>query len=65
MLLLFIKHPDYNTDTLKNDIALLKLEKPVQFNDKIQPVCLPTKLNAQPGRVGMVTGWVKLLIKTQ
>lgn len=45
-----------------NDIALLKLEKPVTFNDKIQPICLPKKFNAEPGRVGIVTGWVEFRI---
>ncbi|CAF0790987.1 unnamed protein product [Brachionus calyciflorus] len=55
-----IGHPSYNTDTLKNDIALMKLEKPVTFNDKIQPACLPANNYAQPGRVAMVTGWGKV-----
>ena len=26
-----------------NDIALLKLDKPVKFNDKISPLCLPSE----------------------
>ena len=27
-----IRHPDYNGDTLANDIALLKLDKPATLN---------------------------------
>ena len=26
-----------------NDIALLKLDRPVKFNDKISPLCLPSE----------------------
>ncbi|KAL7024690.1 hypothetical protein ACKWTF_013171 [Chironomus riparius] len=37
--------PNENYDAASNnnlnDIALLKLEKDVQFNDKVQPICLP------------------------
>ncbi|XP_034025158.1 transmembrane protease serine 13a [Thalassophryne amazonica] len=33
---------NYNNQTQDMDIALLKLKTPVTFNDKIQPVCLPT-----------------------
>jgi secreted trypsin-like serine protease len=38
-----IVHDEYVTSSgdQKNDIALLKLEKNVQFTDKIQPICLP------------------------
>ena len=34
-----IVHEKYGS--LNNDIALLKLSRPVMFNDKIQPICLP------------------------
>ena len=36
----FFTHPDYNPITMENDVALLKLPKPIQFSERIQPVCL-------------------------
>lgn len=52
-----IIHPNYNDNNRANDIALLKLLKPVTFNDKIQPACLPTTNMATVGRAAMVSGW--------
>ncbi|XP_055591289.1 CLIP domain-containing serine protease B4-like [Uranotaenia lowii] len=40
-----IVHPDYTSDDYHNDIALIKLERPVQFTDFISPVCLPLAEN--------------------
>ncbi|MCJ8748874.1 hypothetical protein PDJAM_G00169640 [Pangasius djambal] len=37
-----IIHELYNPNTHDNDIALLKLTKPINFNGTVQPVCLPT-----------------------
>ena len=40
------------------DIALLKLDEDVEFNDNIQPVCLPPKDHDWPeGTEFVVTGW--------
>lgn len=36
-----IAHDQYNIDTFANDVALIKLSKPVEFTDKIQPALLP------------------------
>ena len=57
-----IIHPSYNDQTIDNDIALLELEKEIQFNSTdyhVYPICLP---NADPP-VGMncyITGMVFL-----
>ena len=42
-----IKRPDYNTNTIDNDIALLRLSSEVQFNNNVIPACLPTNKNQQ------------------
>ncbi|XP_035223888.1 chymotrypsinogen A-like [Stegodyphus dumicola] len=56
--------PEKTGDTLKgsidmnHDIALLKLSAPVQFNDAVRPVCLPSLgWDLQPGTRCYATGW--------
>ncbi|CAF3773933.1 unnamed protein product [Rotaria socialis] len=34
-------HPDWNSETLANDLAILRLSTPVKFNQYVQPACLP------------------------
>ncbi|XP_071493626.1 trypsin-2-like [Diadema antillarum] len=49
-------HEDYNSRTLDNDIAMLKLEQPITFTDYISPACVAT--NDYPaGTTCVVTGW--------
>jgi secreted trypsin-like serine protease len=54
-----IIHENYDTVTVDNDIALLKLHEPVSFDDKLSPVCLPPASNAPNyrGATSTVTGW--------
>ncbi|XP_058975875.1 transmembrane protease serine 3-like [Musca domestica] len=52
-----IVHPQYNPNTIVNDVALLKLESPVTFNDEIRPVCLPDANQTYDGKNAIVAGW--------
>ncbi|XP_063076729.1 uncharacterized protein LOC134466782 [Engraulis encrasicolus] len=53
-----VLHPDYDTQTFDNDIALLKLSSPVQFTDFIRPVCLAASGSVfNNGTDSWVTGW--------
>lgn len=60
-----IPHEDYNKKTLKNDIALMKLSKPVRFNRYVRPICLPSETTAgedylqgpKPNTVCITVGW--------
>lgn len=58
------KHPDFNRQTMDNDIALLRLETPAPFSQYILPICLPGRKMAEQalhrnGTVTVVTGWGK------
>ncbi|XP_067320439.1 complement C1s subcomponent [Anolis sagrei] len=58
-------HPNWTTATepwtnFDNDIALLRLKKPVTLGPTISPVCLPgtsSDYDPQIGTLGFVTGW--------
>uniref|UniRef100_A0A3P9HII1 Peptidase S1 domain-containing protein n=1 Tax=Oryzias latipes TaxID=8090 RepID=A0A3P9HII1_ORYLA len=53
-----IVHPNYNSNTKDNDIALLQLSSPVTFNNYITPVCLAsTNSTFYSGVKTWVTGW--------
>jgi len=53
-------HPKYGRFSHKYDVALLKLERPLEFTDHISPVCLPNALGEklpEPDTATFVTGW--------
>lgn len=36
-----ILHPGFQNGSMKNDIALIKLQEPIVFNDYVKPICVP------------------------
>lgn len=51
-----IVHPGYNRASHYNDIALIKLNRLIQFNENVRPLCLP--VNSDPIRNKLIaTGW--------
>ncbi|XP_023173479.2 trypsin [Drosophila hydei] len=52
-----ITHPKYNARNYDNDIAIIKLDEPVEFNEVLHPVCMPTPGRSFKGETGVVTGW--------
>merc|ERR1712107_581642 len=56
-----INHPDWDRPTIDNDYAILRLAKPVKFNKKVAPACLPADTAATyAGVLATATGWGKL-----
>lgn len=53
-------HPKYNYYTYEYDLALVKLEAPVQFAPHISPICLPATDDLLVGENATVTGWGRL-----
>ncbi|KAH9501156.1 hypothetical protein DERF_012022, partial [Dermatophagoides farinae] len=53
-------HPEYDPDTVDNDIALLKLRRPLQMNRFVSPICLPSDQDILPtNSLGTILGWGK------
>lgn len=53
-----IRHPHYSHRTIDNDIALLKLIRPVKLNKYVQPACFPSE-DPPVGSQCYITGWGK------
>jgi len=53
-----IVHPGWDSRRLNNDIAMFELEKPIQFNKYVSPICLP-KDDPPVGTTCYITGWGK------
>ncbi|XP_052889196.1 transmembrane protease serine 9-like [Anopheles moucheti] len=53
-------HPEFRTGTYRHDLAIIELERPVQFNDRVLPVCLDTEEEDPSSfyrQMGKVPGW--------
>merc|ERR1712038_450569 len=56
-----VVHKDYKAPTFENDIAILELEKEIQRQPHIVPICMPESLDMVfEGKKGIVTGWGRL-----
>lgn len=51
-----VRHPQYNQSTYFSDIALLKVDRPIQFTNYVRPACLPDNQEFT-GRNAVVVGW--------
>lgn len=53
-----ISHENFNIGTYQNDIALLKLNTPLTFTERVRPVCLPnTGVDLSTPGQAWITGW--------
>lgn len=58
-----IIHPQWNSQNLNNDLALIELERPIDFDGKeshVSPVCLgDSRLPNLDDKIGLISGWGK------
>lgn len=54
-----IKHPYYSETTVDYDVALVRLDMPLDFvfDDYLSPICLPKPSDNFTGQTCVVTGW--------
>ena len=52
-----IIHEVYNGINIKNDICILKLTEPLEFNDFVQPALFPDMKEEYNGTMATVSGW--------
>ncbi|CAG2122496.1 unnamed protein product, partial [Medioppia subpectinata] len=53
-------HPDYDAETVDNDIAVLRLRTPLKINRFVAPVCLPEPEDELAvNSLGTILGWGK------
>eukprot|EP00057_Strongylocentrotus_purpuratus_P011161 XP_011665635.1 PREDICTED: uncharacterized protein LOC585547 isoform X4 [Strongylocentrotus purpuratus] len=50
-------HPDYAINTITNDIAVIKFNINLEFNDYIQPICLQDRDASTRFTACYITGW--------
>lgn len=52
------EHENFDIYTFNNDIAILEMDEPVEFDAKIQPICLPsTGVDDYSGKLAVIAGW--------
>ncbi|XP_067633104.1 inactive serine protease scarface isoform X2 [Eurosta solidaginis] len=56
-------HPKYNPSTGSNDMAVLRLDKRLEFAQHVKPICV-TNEDPKPGEKCITTGWGKQAIKS-
>jgi len=57
-LIKIIGHPNYDSNTISNDVCLLHLQESLTFNDWVQPLPLPAQgQETEAGTSCTVTGW--------
>ncbi|CAD6233796.1 GSCOCT00014108001.2-RA-CDS [Cotesia congregata] len=54
-----IMYPEFVKETYAHDLALIRLSRPIKFEKRISPVCLPNPNSTYLGQVGTLLGWTE------
>uniref|UniRef100_A0A8B9PX85 Serine protease 55 n=1 Tax=Apteryx owenii TaxID=8824 RepID=A0A8B9PX85_APTOW len=60
-----ILHENFDSESLENDIALILLDSPIQFNEQKMPICLPFISDLHVWKDCWVAGWGTTLAASQ
>ncbi|XP_043229462.1 transmembrane protease serine 9-like [Amphibalanus amphitrite] len=55
-----VVHPGWSARFVTHDIALLRLQRPIEYSEAVRPICLPTRQQVAEtfaGELGTVLGW--------
>lgn len=53
-----IQHPEYNPDSISNDVAMVYVDEPLRLNQWVSTICLPPEqFSPSLGSFCTVTGW--------
>jgi len=52
-----INHKGYNSNSMKNDIAVIELEEKATLGSSVGVVCLPPKNKDYAGKMAVISGW--------
>ncbi|XP_046608056.1 uncharacterized protein LOC124299131 [Neodiprion virginianus] len=55
-----VVHENWNTATIRNDLAVLRLAFPIEYSNRVQPIRLPSRSQVGQtfaGETGIVSGW--------
>lgn len=58
-----IANENYNPYRLAHDVGLIKLKEKIIFNDKVQPIELPTSDNLDETFPAIASGWGRLAVR--
>jgi len=53
-------HPNYNKQTVANDITVMKLARAMPFSSTVAPACLPNPSLDYAGMQALMTGWGRI-----
>ncbi|XP_043283176.1 transmembrane protease serine 9-like [Venturia canescens] len=59
---LLVPHKLYNPLLLANDVGLIRVDRDIEFNDKVQPIKLPTSDSTKDGDTVTLSGWGRIRV---
>lgn len=60
----FITHERHNRPRFANDIAVIRVQETIEFNDRVQPIA-PSKEEVEEGAILTLTGWGRVQVMYQ